>query len=267
MKRMMQTLAMIAVFLLAYSAPCFSQSTNAPKTAPAKDDPLPTVDEIAAKCLKGSGGKEAWAKLSTLVMIGTIEIPAAGMTGKIEITAKAPNKILEVFSLADGQFTQKQGFDGRVGWKSDSQSGLKQLQGAELEQAKIESIFDSDVRMKEIYPDMKVIGRAKVGDRDAYTALVHEPGGKAVTFYFDAEMGVRIAEDSEAPDASGNVEKSSEYFEDFRSVGGIKIPYQIRVAAPSVNLVIHIQEAKPNVPVDDAIFAKPEAAPAASPQQ
>jgi hypothetical protein len=29
------------------------------------------------------------------------------------------------------------------------------------------SIFDSDVRIKEIYPDMKVIGRAKVGDRDA----------------------------------------------------------------------------------------------------
>jgi hypothetical protein len=46
MKRTMQTLAMIAVFLLAYAAPCFSQSTEAPKTAPAKDAPLPTVDEI-----------------------------------------------------------------------------------------------------------------------------------------------------------------------------------------------------------------------------
>jgi hypothetical protein len=259
----MQTLAMIAFFFLAYSVPCFSQSTNVPKNAPAKAEALPTADEIAAKCAKGSGGKEAWAKLSTLVMAGTAEIPAAGLTAKIEITAKAPNKIFEVFSFGDGQFVQKQAFDGRIGWKSDPQSGLKQLQGAELEQAKLESTFDTDVRMKEIYPDMKVIGRAKVGDRDAYTALVHEPGGKAVTFYFDAETGVRIAEDSEGPDASGNVEKSSEFFEDYRTVAGVRVPYQIRITSPSINLLIHVQEVKANVPVDDAVFAMPAATPAA----
>src|SRR5438094_8606205 len=116
-------LAVISVLLLAYTVPCFSQSTSTPNAAPAKDGPLPSVDEIAEKCAKGSGGKEAWAKLSTLLMTGTVEITAAGMTGKIEVSAKAPNKILEVFSLADGQFTQKQGFDGRTGWKSDPQSG------------------------------------------------------------------------------------------------------------------------------------------------
>src|SRR6266480_5006354 len=85
-------LAVISVLLLAYTVPCFSQSTSTPNAAPAKDGPLPSVDEIAAKSAKGSGGKEAWAKLSTLVMTGTMEIPAAGLTGKIEVYSKAPNK-------------------------------------------------------------------------------------------------------------------------------------------------------------------------------
>jgi len=99
-------LAVISVLLLAYTVPCFSQSTSTPNPAPAKDGALPSVDEIAAKSAKGSGGKEAWAKLSTLVMTGTMEIPAAGLTGKIEVYSKAPNKTLRIVTLADGQFVK-----------------------------------------------------------------------------------------------------------------------------------------------------------------
>lgn len=243
------------LFLNARSS--YSQATPPPKSEPSKAAALPTVDEISEKCARASGGKEAWAKISTVVTTGTMDIPAAGLTGKVEITAKAPNKMLRVISLADGQFVQKQGFDGRVGWKSDPQTGLKQLEGAELEAAKLEGVFDTEVRLKEVYPDMKVTGRAKVGERDAYTVLTHEPGGKAITFYFDAETGLRIAEDAEGPDESGKVEKSSVFFEDYRTVGGIPFPHQIRITSPSVNLVIHVQEVNVNVPVNDSIFAMP----------
>lgn len=235
----------------------YSQATPPPKSEPSKAAALPTVDEISEKCASASGGKETWAKISTVVTTGTMDIPAAGLTGKVEITAKAPNKMLRVISLADDQFVQKQGFDGRVGWKSDPQTGLKQLEGAELEAAKLEGVFDTEVRLKEVYPDMKVTGRAKVGERDAYTVLTHEPGGKAITFYFDAETGLRIAEDAEGPDESGKVEKSSVFFEDYRTVGGIPFPHQIRITSPSVNLVIHVQEVNVNVPVNDSIFAMP----------
>ena len=255
-------LAAIAVLFLAYVTPASPQSNPAPKSAPSKDSVLPTVDELVERCAKGSGGKEAWAKLSTLVLTGTMEIPSVGMTGKVELVAKAPNKSFHIFSLADGKFVQKQGFDGRVGWKSDPQAGLKRLEGTELEDARLEGIFDTDVRLKEVYPDMKVTGRAKVGDRDAYTVLTHRPGGKAVTFYFDAQTGLRIAEDSEGPDENGKVEKTKVVNEDFRAVGGIQIPFRIRITSPSVSLVINVQEVKHNVPVEDAIFAMPADTPA-----
>jgi len=264
MKRTIEILATIVVSLFAHAAPCLSQTQNEPKSAPAKTEALPTADEIAARCAKGSGGKEAWAKLSTLVMKGTMEIPAANLTGTVEIYTKAPNKTLRIISLANGQFVQKEAFDGQGGWKSDPQSGLKRLEGAELEEAKTDSAFDTDVRMKELYPDMKVTGRTKVGDRDAFIVLTHRPGGKAVTLYFDAQNGVRIAEDSEAPDENGKMQKISTFFEDYRTLGGVQVPYRVRGEAPTFTFVIRIQEAQFNVPVENAMFAMPEAPPAAN---
>ncbi|HKD50809.1 MAG TPA: hypothetical protein VKB90_08430, partial [Candidatus Acidoferrum sp.] len=263
----MQILATMVGSLFAYAVPCFPQTQNAPKSAPAKAEALPTADEIAAKCAKGSGGKEAWAKLSTLVMKGTMEIPAANLTGTVEIYTKAPNKTLRIISLADGQFVQKEAFDGQVAWRSDPQTGLKRLEGAELEEVKTESAFDTDVRMKELYPDMKVTGRAKVGDRDAFTVFTREPGGRAVTLYFDAENGVRIAEDSEGPDENGKTQKISTFFEDYRTLGGVRVPYRVRGEAATFTFVIRIQEAQFNVPVENAMFTMPDAtAPATKPQ-
>jgi hypothetical protein len=257
------------VFLFVCAAPAYSQTAAAPggaaaKDVPAKDAALPSAEELAAKCAQGSGGKEAWAKISTLVLSGTIEIPALGATGKVEVVAKAPNKILQNISLADGQFVQKQGFDGRVGWKFDTQQGLKKLEGAELEEARVDANFDSDVRLKEIYPDMKVTGRTKVGAHDAYTAVAHGPTGKTITFYFDAQSGLRIAEDTEGADESGKVQKTSLTFEEYRAVEGIQIATRIGVTTPALSLVISVQEVKHNVPVDDATFAMPAGAPPAA---
>ncbi len=257
MKRSLKSIAMPLALLLAGSVPALSQT--APKaSASAKEDPLPSVDQLVEKCAKANGGKEAWAKLSTMVMTGTMDLPTFGMSGKVEVYAKAPNKVLRIVNIGEGQFVQKQAFDGKTGWKSDPQSGLKQLTDAELEEAKVESVFDTEVRLKEIYPDMKVTGRAKVGDHDAYTVLTHE-GRKTLTFYFDAQSGLRIAEDSEGPDDNGTVQKISLTFEDYQPVGGVQVPHKIRGTSPVITFEMHIQDAQVNVPVDEAKFAMPPA--------
>src|SRR5258708_23435832 len=133
----LRLLAIASVFLVVCPGPTFPQAATQRKAAAAKEEPLPSADELSEKCAKGSGGKEAWAKLKTMVVTGTIEIASVGMAGKIEIFTKTPNKVLRVISLADGQFVQKQAFDGQVGWKSDPQYGLKILDGTQIEQTKI----------------------------------------------------------------------------------------------------------------------------------
>ena len=261
-------LTVLVTLLLAGSVPAFSQTApQAPKAstpeppsaaAPMKEEALPSVDQLVEECAKANGGKEAWAKLSTLVMTGTMDLPTFSMSGRVEIYAKAPDKILRITDINEGQYVQKEAFDGKAGWKSDPQAGLRQLAGPEVDEAKAESAFDSEVRLKEIYPDMKVTGRAKLGDRDAYTVLAHE-GRKTLTFYFDAQTGFRIGEDSEGPDDNGTVQKIKLTFEDYQTVGAVQIPHKIRGTSPVVTFEIHIQDAHFNVPVDDAKFAMPSA--------
>lgn len=269
MKPFLKVVAIPLTMLLAGSFPAFSQtapqasppaptSAPIPAASPAKDEALPTVDQLVEKCAKANGGKEAWAKLSTLVMTGTIDIPTFSMSGKVEVYAKAPDKSLRITDINEGQYVQKEAFDGKSGWRSDPQAGLRPLAGPELEEAKAESAFDSEVRLKELYPDMKVTGRAKLGDRDTYTVLAHE-GRKTVTFYFDAQTGFRIGEDSEGPDDNGTVQKIKLTFDDYQPVGGVQIPHKIRGTSPVVTFEMHIQDAKFNVPVDDAKFAMPPA--------
>lgn len=249
----------LALLFLISAAPAHSQTAPAPKEPAAKEEKLPSVDELAEKCAKGSGGKAAWAKLNTMVMTGTVDVPTFGVSGKVEIFAKRPNKILRTTNIMDGQFIQKEGFDGQAAWASDPQKGLRAVTGAQLEQTKVEAIFDTDAHLKEVYPDMKVTGRTKVGDRDAFTAVAHEPGGKTLTMYFDAQTGLRIAEDSEGPDETGTVVKANILLEDYRPEGDIQIPHTIRIKAPNVTLTITIDGVKLNEPVDDAKFAMPAA--------
>src|SRR5215475_9164073 len=118
----------ITSLLLISVAPAYCQTASAPtKDATAADAKLPSADEISDKCAKASGGKAAWAKLNTMVMTGTIDIPTFNVSGKVEVYAKRPNKILRVSTIADGQFVQKEGFDGQNGWGSDPQKGLRPM--------------------------------------------------------------------------------------------------------------------------------------------
>ena len=269
-------LTLLVTLLLDGSVPAFSQTApqaSPPATKPAptpsasvaptpakQDEALPTVDQLVEKCAKANGGKEAWAKLSTLVMTGTMDLPTYSMSGKIEVYAKSPNKILRIVDINEGQYVQKEAFDGKAGWKSDPQAGLRPIAGPELEEARAESAFDTEVRLKEIYPDMKVTGRTRLGDHDAYTVLTHE-GRKTLTFYFDAQTGLRIGEDSEGPDDNGTVQKIKLTFDDYAPVpgGGVQIPHKIRGISPVVTFEMQIKDAQFNVPVDDAKFAMPPA--------
>jgi hypothetical protein len=254
----------LSLAIVLWASPVIAQSPNAANDLSAKM-PLPTAADLADRCAKASGGAGAWAKLSTLVLQGTIEMPSLHITGKVELYEKAPNRSLRVISVAERQYVHKHGFDGEVGWELGPPTGLRRLVAGDLEQAKLEAIFDSDVRLRELYPDMKVLGKSKIGDRDAYVALMRtRPSAKAARFYFDAETGLRVAEESDVLASSGQFEKTTTFYEDFRPVGGVKIPFRVRFTSPSINFTITIEDAHANVAVDDAVFRIPTAPQASS---
>src|SRR5262249_56118941 len=86
----------IAVLFLVSASPSYSQATASPKDAVVKEEKLPSADELSEKCAKASGGKAAWAKLNTMIMTGTIDIPPFTVNGKVEVFATPPHKILRI---------------------------------------------------------------------------------------------------------------------------------------------------------------------------
>jgi len=186
------------------------------------------------------------------------------MSGTVEILAKAPNKLLLNMSLLNGQFVRKQGYDGQNGWELDPESGLKRLAGAELQQTKLDAVFDADIRFAELYPDMKVVGKTSVGSREAYKVSTKGPDGKNKNFYFDAQTWLRIAEDAETTGDDGKNLELKSFFEDYRAVAGVQLPFRVRITSSSISFVMNFQEVKHNVPIEDSSFAVPVESAAAS---
>ncbi|HKY05440.1 MAG TPA: hypothetical protein VJQ56_11145 [Blastocatellia bacterium] len=243
----MKTRAIIIFFIAAFLVPEIA--------AREPQGNLPTVDQILEKYVKAVGGREAITKLSTRVVKARQEITTMGLEADVEGYQKAPNKLLVVVTIP-GHGTSSEGYDGTTGWSHDPMTGLRRKGGAELARMKREYDLYKDINLKQHYPKMVVNGRAEVAGRQAYEVEATPAEGAANKMYFDAETGLLIRQDGvlETPEVRLPVEY---YFEDYREVDGVKIPFTTRLVNSSFTTVIKLKEVKHNVPVDDAKFQVP----------
>jgi hypothetical protein len=216
---------------------------------------LPTVDQIVERAEKASGGKAAWSAITSMRIKGTVEIPAANATGTYESYSKAPNKSYQSVSIG-GTVIMKEGFDGTSGWKVTPDQGSIDLQGEELDGTKLDSEFYSEVNLKQSYPQMVLQDDSTVGGRSSYTVLATPLHGKPRKFYFDKDSGLRIGMSSESTE-NGKTYEVKTYFEDFRNVQGVQVPYTIHLVTQNLTMVFHIREITANAPILNSTFLKP----------
>jgi hypothetical protein len=102
MSERLKLLAIVAALLFVQVCPAAPQTAAPGKSAASKEDALPSVDQLVEKCAKASGGKEAWLKLQTLVMTGTMEVPSAGLTGTFDRSDERLHQLLTLFQYPLG---------------------------------------------------------------------------------------------------------------------------------------------------------------------
>lgn len=224
--------------------------------APAKaDEATPTIDQILDKYVAAIGGKAALEKITSRVTSGTMDIPVANISGSFKTQAKAPN-LSSLSADLPGFGLLTQGFDGSVAWENNPIQGLRERTGAELADTKLDAEFYRDLKLKQLYPKMEFSGKEKVGDRVAYLIVATPAEGSTEKFYFDAESGLLIRQDSERESPEGKVPVQV-FVEDYRDVDGVKIPFRIRQVLPQFEMMLKISEVKHNGPIDEAAFKKP----------
>jgi zinc protease len=215
--------------------------------------PAPTVEEILSNYVRALGGDEAYHKLKTRVMKGVIHTAGSGEEGSIEIYESAPNKGTST-TYIPGDKPVTRGYDGSKGWFVDPDEGLQDAIGDDL--ADIQNRFDfyRELRLKEIYPQMKYGGTETLGGHPTYVTEAKRSDGSTEEFYFDAQTGLLVRHDVPAPD-SGGIRQI--VFSDYRTVDGIQYPFKVQISDPDSEMVIEYTEIRHNVPVDESKFVKP----------
>jgi D-alanyl-D-alanine carboxypeptidase len=234
------------------------QSVKAPQSAP-------TVDQILDRYVKAIGGTAAYRKLTSQIMKITFVIEESNVTGSFETYRQAPNKSVEIgkIKLGDGrEFEISRGFNGAEGWAlNPADGGFRELIGTELAAEKLEAEFYWDIKLKELYPKMALQGEVRIGDRTAYCIEATPTEGDPSKLYFEAQTGLLVRLDSISESVRNGKVPVETYYEDYREVNGIKLPFTIR--QPANKCTFKVNEVRHNVPIEEAKFKSPDPARAA----
>ena len=224
-----------------------------------------SADEIIEKHIAASGGRAAFAKITSRTSIGTLSLttPVGDLKGSIEIYAKKPNKTrtlvkIDATALGGGEIVQDQRFDGTTGYVLDSFQGNRDIEGAQLEGLKNGSFPSPLLNYKEIGQTVTLGEKEKVGGGDAFVLRLTPKSGPATRVYIDATtfMLVKTAATINVPQLGGDIEQVVE-FSDFRDVDGIKLPFKTKSSNPAQTIDITMKTITHNADIDDASFVRP----------
>jgi outer membrane lipoprotein-sorting protein len=213
------------------------------------------VDQILNRYVQALGGRAAIERLTSMALTGTMEVASAGLSGKAELIAQAPNKYSLTLEIG-GIGTFIQAFDGKAGWAQDPINGLRDITGVELAQLKREADFHREAHLKDVYTKLAVKGKEKVGASDAYVIEATPAEGGVEKLYFDTQNGLLVRADAVNRSPQGEI-PAEVHIEDYKEIAGVKIPVTLRQVTPVLTSVIKFTDAKPNVEVDQKRFSRP----------
>jgi outer membrane lipoprotein-sorting protein len=114
------------------------------------------------------------------------------------------------------------------------------------------------LRYKEDGASVSLLGREKVGDRDAHVLLFTPKAGPATRAFIDVEnlMLVKTVMTINVPQAGGDIEQVTE-FSDYRDVDGVKVPFVVTSINSLQTIKATLTDVKHNTEIDDASFVRP----------
>ena len=143
---------------------------SAPTAVPSAQEAaarLPAAREIIDRYVREIGGREAILAQSSTHVIGTVALPAAGISGEMETFHAKPNMFLQRLVLP-GIGTVEEGFDGTVAWTMSPLTGPALIDGKQLEQRRFDADFYEELKPEGRYASMTTVEKTTFEERPAY---------------------------------------------------------------------------------------------------
>jgi len=227
-----------------------------PEPATAKAAPtapgVRTPDAVLADAVAATGGVAGWAAHKTAHIKLTISLQGMGMGGPAEHFQTNANRSLTLTTLP-GVGAIREGSNGKVLWAQDPINGLRLLEGAEAEQARIEAAWNSDLEAHELFPKIETAIDSPAG----LECLTMTPKvGPPIRSCYDALTHLQASQEGMRATAQGDVPFHSTV-KDWRTVGGVKIPFDSVTQAGPITVVTTINEIVFDEAMDDKMFEPP----------
>ena len=200
--------------------------------APA-ETPLRPAQAILDDYVNAIGGREAWKRLRTVHVKRALTVVGQGASGSEEHWATADGKNLSESTLREvGTF--RQGSDGRMFWSQDPVFGLRKLEGAEQEDARINATWNAEPDLASLYANVRSVPPPKQAQPEPNISLecveLQKKLGKPSVLCFDAKTHLRVVQTGVQPSPGGDIPYRL-VFGDWRAVKGITTWYLEKMIA------------------------------------
>jgi hypothetical protein len=224
---------------------------------------LPMPAQIVAKYVTALGGEQALRKVTSRIITSTTELApnvrGAGPMVFVQQTQyfKAPDLYLTTLRNFNGSQTAK-GFDGTDGWTQNANGVVTLANANELPRTRRDADLYEPLKLTQEYTRLTVRGIEKVGSREAYVLRGVPANENPESLYFDTQTGLLLRKQIFNTTALGRYTINTDY-DDYRDVGGVKVPFLIRIlsVSPADTTVIRVEKVENNVAIDAGKFTKP----------
>jgi len=217
---------------------------------------LPSAAPVLARYIQALGGEAALSKVSTRVEKGNALTPEEPPLA-IDIYTKAPDERVSVMHMPKGESVTA--YNGQAGWISFPGRPAREVSDVDQMAAKLDAEAFYPLQFEHEFSELKLQDHTeKIDDHETNVIIGLTKGQPPVKLYFDKNSGLLLRMVHYTNTALG-LNPTQVDFADYRDVDGVKTPMRWTIARPSGAFTIKIDEAKDNVPLDDARFAKPVA--------
>lgn len=182
---------------------------------------LPAAKELIAKFLTTTNSAAVMAKHQSVRSKGTFQLPAAGVSGDLEISQARPNKtMLRINVSSIGQI--EQGFDGTTAWSVNPMQGPRLMTGRELDAVREESSFGMSSRQGPNVVSAETVEKTELNGEACYKVKMVWKSGRETFDCYSVASGLLIASMGKQESPMGTVDVTN-LISDYKDFGGQKI--------------------------------------------
>jgi hypothetical protein len=216
----------------------------------------PKGDDILDNFVKVTGGKEAYAKIKSIVVNGKLEFTGQGLKGNLAVYQSAPNKFYEVVEIPMVE-KQERGYDGKTAWEKSLTGGGRILTGEEKAVLVRGATVDADVKWRDFYTKAEFLGEEDVQGKPTYKVELTSKEGTKSTHFYDKSSGLLIKSIDLINSPMGKV-KTESFVGDYKKVEGILFPHAVKQTALGREIAVTLDKIQVNVEVPKDRFDLPD---------